>query len=152
MRAIGSYVLTLVCGAVICSVLLSMEGCTGLRKLVCGLFMVFLLIAPLKEIDFGDLEQDFREYSDHAREAAACGVSQAEGMILDIIKQECESYILDKAAELQCSAQAQVEVDPESRLPVAVGMSGDVTPYQKQVLSDYISRELGIGKEAQHWN
>lgn len=156
MSAIGRYVMTLVCGALICGVILSIGTPSGagyrLRKMICGLFLAFLAIAPLKEIEFRDFTREFGEYSQEAEAAAAIGQSQAEAAILDIIKSRCESYILDKAADLNVTIHVRVEVDEASQLPAAAELEGDVTPYEKQVLSDYITQELGIEKEAQNWN
>lgn len=156
MSAIGRYVLTLVCASLICAIVLTLGAPSGagyrLRKMICGIFLAFIAISPLKEVDFRDFSQEFREYSQEAESASSLGQNQAEAAILDIIKSRCGSYILDKAAELGISLRVEVEVDPKTFLPTAAAMEGEFTPYQKQVLSGDIARELGIEKEAQSWN
>lgn len=153
MESLSRYVLTLVCGAVICAIVLSVSpGGSGapMRRMMCGLFMAFLAISPLKQLDLSEYTL-FSNFSLEAETAAQDGMLQADGAIISIIKEESEAYILDKAEALGFTLEACVEVDGESHLPVAVTLSGSITPYAKQTLAGLIQDDLGIGKEAQTW-
>lgn len=155
MEAITSYILSLSCGAILCSIILSISGTDGaggsLRRMICGLFMAFLAISPLKDVNLEKFYQEMESYSDEADAAAQWGIAQAEGATAAIIKDQCEAYILDKAGELGMEVEVYVSLDAQSRLPVAVSLTCSATPYQKQVLTDYIRETLGIERSQQQW-
>ncbi len=151
MTAVGAWVLTMVCGSVLCAVVRSMGPKSGLLSMICSIFLGFLVISPLKEVDFRVFMPDFREYSQAAELAAQAGVQEAETTILDIINQHYATYILDEAAGLGLQVTAQVEVDAETRLPTSATVTGSASPYQRQLLQERISQALGIEKEEFHW-
>lgn len=155
MEAIASYVLKLSCGAVICALILSITGTNGpggrLRVLLCGLFLAFLAISPLRELDL-----DFR-YTDpgisaQAEQIAQAGTAQAKEAMTEIIKDQCGAYILNKAAELDLSVTVELELDPDTGAPVWAVLTGSAAPYEKEVLSDYITQTLGIERSGIQWN
>lgn len=151
MSAAARYLLTLVCGAMVCALTESIAGNgpgSGVRKLICGLFMAFLVISPLKTLDLPDL--DLQSYSRDAEAAAEAGQEQAEQARLDIISGSAEAYIWNKAAGMGLDLEISVELDGDG-IPCAVTLAGSVTPYEKASLSDMIAGDLGIGKEAQTW-
>lgn len=155
MDAIASYVMTLVCGAVICSIILSIGGTQGaggsVRRMVCGLFMAFLAISPLRDLDLGELPETLDAFSAEAEIAAQDGVAIAEESVLSVIKSQTEAYILDKAGELGLEVEVSVLVEEGTRLPVKVIITGSAAPYQKQVLNDCIRENLGIEGSAVQW-
>lgn len=151
MEAAASYILRLVCGAVISAVILSIGGDSSIRRMLCGLFMAFLAISPLRDIDLADIPNSLDSFTSSAEAAAQDGVDMASEAILDIIKTESETYILDKAEELGLEVEVSVLVDSQTQLPVAVTITGNAGPYQKQVLNDYIRENLGIEEGDQQW-
>ena len=58
-------------------------------------------------------------YMDDAEDAAAMGENLARDSMADIIKEETEAYILDKAADLHANLRVEVTVG-EDNLPAAV--------------------------------
>lgn len=154
MEAIARYIFTLICGAVLCGIVLAICGGgpgAGMRKTLCGLFLAFLVISPLKKLDARELYRDIGVFSDDAEAAVRAGEEQARAAETSIITDSCEAYILDKAAELGAQIAVSVRLDPDTRMPCAVTVTGNVTPYEKQTLSSYIAQTLGIEKEAQDW-
>lgn len=152
MSGAARYLLTLVCGAMVCALAESIGGNgpgSGVRKLVCGLFMAFLVISPLRGMDLPEV--DFGSYARDAEAAAEAGQEQAEHARLDIISESAEAYILNKAAGMGLALDVSVKLNGEG-VPCAVTLIGAVTPYEKASLSDMIAGDLGIGKEAQTWN
>ena len=75
-------------------------------------------------------------------------------LMAGIIKQRCKAYILDKAAELGMSIEADVELDETSDYPYPVKavLTGTCSAQQKEQLSAAISENLGIPGEQQEWN
>lgn len=155
MEAVAKYVLTLCCGALICGILMSITGSDGpggaIRRLICGMFLVLLAISPLKKLDFREIDRDFSFFSEAAESAALNGKNKASSALDKGISERCQTYILDKAGELSVSLEAEVDVDPDSHLPVSAVMTGTVTPHQKQILTDCIARNLGIERSRQEW-
>lgn len=156
MEAVASYVLRLVCGAVVCGAILSITGASGpggrLRSMLCGLFMAFLALSPLADLSPDTFVYLDPEISAQAERLAGEGSAQAKEAMAVIIKEQCEAYILNKAAELQLSLTAEVELDPDSGAPVSASLRGSAAPYERGVLSDYITQTLGIERSGIHWN
>lgn len=156
MEALASYVLRLVCGAMVCGILLSVTGTSGttgrLRRLLCGLFVAFLVISPLRELDLTSFELEDLPVMAQGEALSQAGTDQARKAMEEIIKQQCTAYILTKAESLRLAPVVEVELDPETHRPVAVKLECQVTPYEKAVLTDYITQNLGIERSCVLWN
>lgn len=156
MESIASYVLRLVCGAIVCALILSITGSSGaggrLRVMLCGLFLAFLAISPLRDIDLSRISYTDPDISRQAKRLAQEGSAQAQEAMASIIKEQCATYILNKAAELSMELSVEVELDPDAGTPVSAVLHGSPTPYEKQLLSDYITQTLGIERSGIHWN
>ena len=87
---------------------------------------------------------------DDAKDAAAMGEKLARDSMADIIKEETEAYILDKAADLHVNLHVEVTVG-EDNLPTAVTLSGEASPYARRQIQAIIANDLGIAKENQKW-
>lgn len=154
MEAIGQYVLRLVCGAIICSCLMALcaAGSTGkMLRMLCGMYLVYLALSPLMGFDALIPDADWGALQDEAQFFSSSGQTQAENALTAVIKERTEAYILDEAESLQTQLQVRVEIDSQTQRPISVCLEGKITPYAKQVLSDYLTNELGIQKEDQHW-
>ena len=89
-------------------------------------------------------------YMGDAKDAAAMGENLARDSMADIIKEETEAYILDKAADLHAKLHVEVTVGEDS-LPTAVTLSGEASPYARRQIQAIIANDLGIAKENQKW-
>lgn len=150
MEQVASYIFSLVCGGILCAVLLSF-GSDNLRKLLCGVFMLFLVITPLRDVDLDGFSLEYRQIALDAEAAAGDGKKQASEAVVNIITDTCASYILTEAAQLGAEVTVTVELDAETQLPCAAVIRGSVTPYARQMLAGYMADTLGIPKEAQQW-
>lgn len=155
MEAIADYILNLCCGALLCAIVLSIgdSGGTGgkTRRMICGLFLAFLVISPLRDMDLSEFTEELENYTDEANAAADAGAAQSRSAMIAVISERTESYILDKAAALSIELEARVTVDTETLLPVSVELNGNATPEQAQVLTGYIRDTLGIEENHQQW-
>ena len=155
MEAVGEYLRTVCCGALLCAVLLQLAGKDGTApvplRMLCGLFLALLAISPLKNVDFTTAEQEFSDFSLEARAVSTDGKAQAEQAIRDGISRQCEAYILDKAGALGMKLSARVEVSEETHLPVSAVLTGEASPEEKAGLEAWIARELGIERSRQQW-
>ena len=89
------------------------------------------------------------------QDAARTGVEvKNRELVSAIIKEKCETYILDKAAELGLALTAEVTVGGEAvyPYPVSVQLTGTPNAEQKLQMQRYIERELAIAKEEQTWS
>lgn len=151
MSGMASYLLRLICAAFLCALVrhIGAQGPgKGMRQLLCGLFLVLTAMEPLKSMELPEL--DPLEFRGQAEEAVDAGLSQAEQAKAQFITDACETYILNKASEMGLDMDVEVALD-EAGIPSMVTLTGVASPTERLQISDCISRELGVGKEAQVW-
>ena len=155
MEAVAQYVLRLVCGSVVCSLILAMTGSDGpggkIRRLLCGLFLATLALGPVANLELDDLIYLDPAIAARAEELSQSGVFQAKEAMAAGISDQCSAYILNKAEELGLTLQAEVELDESTGIPVAVRLTGNAPPYEREALIGYISRTLGIERSGIQW-
>lgn len=154
MTGIGSQILTVLCGAMVVSILGNFaDGSTGkILKLVGGLFLSLTIMGSFLKLDFDLLENLPVAYLDAADAVAAEGERNAQEAMGTIIKEETEAYILDKAKALNTQIQVEVTLD-QSEIPVphSVRIFGEPTRAQQEILEAFLESELNIPKERQQW-
>ena len=70
----------------------------------------------------------------------------------DSIKQALEAYILDEVRRLECQLTVEVILSEEELpIPQQVRLTGDISPYNRQKLSNFLSEQLGVAREEQIW-
>ena len=140
------------CGALVCAAAAQLGGAgQGIRKLLCGAFLTALILASFGKVDFAEVYQDIDGCSQAAQAAVEEGEAQAQALKDSIITEQYEAYILDKAAELGAQVTVTVTLEPQTGLPCAAVITGNLTPWEKQTLSGQITQALGIEKEALDW-
>ena len=83
---------------------------------------------------------------------AAAAQEDISNEISSIITERVETYILDEAGSLGIEVQVKdIQLDPDTLEPIQVEIWGDISPYNRSLLSDYLENTLGIGKEGQLW-
>lgn len=151
MNAISGYLWRVVCAAVICALVGAISGDgpgRPLRKLTAGLFLSLAVLSPLGDVQLPQLDTD--QIRSDAQEAVRAGTEQATQAKNAIISETMETYIWNKAAQLGLQVQVHVVLNEEG-LPRSVELTGAVSPMDRQTLAECITRELGLGKEAQVW-
>lgn len=153
MGGLGQYIFRLSAGAVICGIIMGIvqDGSyRSLMQMICGLFLMVLLISPLTDIQW---DPDFRFFQEHlqtGKDQASTGEAMARNEQMLCITEAVEAYILDKAAGEGAALTVKVTLG-EDLLPAFVEMRGNLTHQAKRNLSDIMERELGIAKENQLW-
>ena len=154
MEALRQYVISVVAAAMLCGIVVRLfPNGSGkqMGKLICGLFLAYTVLSPISRVDFSKLPDFSLRCMDDAEDAAAMGENLARDSMADIIKEETEAYILDKA-DSDLNAQVRVEVAVgEDNLPAAVTISGEASPYARRQIQAMIANDLGISKENQTW-
>ncbi len=150
------YILSVVASAIICSGLRAVFGGKGstaaLLQTICGIYMAFVLVAPLKDIDFSIYTDYFSGIMEDAQAAVEDGENIALQELSKRIKEETEAYILDKAVSLGADVSVEISLTGSTPpTPSQITVKGAVSPYVKKVLSRYIEEQLGIPEGAQTW-
>lgn len=156
MESVREYLIGVTAAAIFCGVLTRLignKGVTGaLLKLVVGVFMVLAVVSPWLQVRWEQLMDITTDIKGDAEAAAAEGVISAREAMEEIITEQTAAYILDKADSLGVRLTVEVDLDSgEIPVPCAVRLAGNISPYAKSVLSEYISENLGIGTEEQTW-
>lgn len=150
------YILSIVSAGMICAsvrCLLPEKKATGqITRLLGGILMTVTIIAPLTNISFHRITDYFDDFSIAAARYTEDGESAAREQIAGIIKSKSEAYILDKADRMGLEIAVEVELDDRNdSIPSGVKITGTLSPYAKEVMSNYIETTLGIPKERQTW-
>lgn len=151
------YLLSVVTAAIISGIVTKLLGSKGTQgaigKLIAGLFLAFAVISPLRSVRIHDLASFRVSYSEAADLAVEAGKEMTLQALQTRIKEQCEAYILDKARSLNVELEAEVTVSEDDiPTPVAVQLSGNVSPNAKSSLTRIITEDLGIPKEDQKWS
>ena len=155
MEALREYVLGIVTAALICGILSGLvhEGAAaGLMKFLCGMFLTVAVLSPAAELDMDVLFIQSLYDNDLLLESVAAGEEMARQARSEIIKQQTQAYILDKAEALGAQITAEVQLSEDGQaVPVGVILTGDVSPWIRSRLEELLSSDLGIQKEDQQW-
>lgn len=156
MEGIKEYLLGVIGAAILCSIVSQISGKESFLgttvKLITGAFMLIVLVAPITDIQIHPAKL-FSDISLDADKITSAAANSSRESITGIIKEQTQAYILDKANT--CGVALDVEVvvsDGDIPEPVSVIISGDVSPYNKKILTQTIENDLGIPSEAQIWN
>ena len=150
------YLIQVIAAGILCCIvrqLLGSKGAIGLAvKLLSGVFMALVIVAPILDVRIDAFLDDFDQLKNDGLYAAQNGDDSAKEAMGEIIIDKTQAYILDKAKSLGAEVTVRLELtDQTPPVPSGVEITGKVSPYTKQVLSEYLETELGICKEAQVW-
>ena len=150
------YIISIIAAAIIGAVVKSMlpeKGSVGrIAGLLCRILTVVTILAPLSDIQFSRIPNYLENISGDAGVYVEEGKLAAEKQTADIIKDQMEAYILDKANRMDLEISVEVELDDDNgNIPCSVVVVGSCSPYAKEVLGTYIEDNLGISKENQKW-
>lgn len=157
MDEIRQYVISIILAAIICGLITHIMGNKGINgeliKLVCGVFMAIVFISPLVKLDFSDWDNYWNMIVNEKDMAVMEGHNNTLDEMAAIIKEQSESYILDKAGSLKLDLEVEVTLsDSNPPVPIYVELKGAVSPYAKSQLAQIIETDLGIAEENQEWN
>ncbi len=152
----SGYILRIVAAAIICAavgMILPQKTATGqIVKMLCGALLLITVISPLSNISFRNITNYFDSLSVDADGYVEEGSAAMQEQVAVIIKTQSESYILDKAGQLGLRIAVEVALDENNNsIPCGITVTGQVSAYNKKILSSYITDTLGIAKEKQVW-
>lgn len=155
MEEIRSYILSVTAAAILCAMVTALAGKGGtlsaLLKLMTGVVMAAVVISPLVKVSAVNLNRYLDSLNLDAVAAVEAGTNSAREQIQARIKEQLESYILDKAAGLSVDMSVDVVLDGETMLPASVIIEGRASPYARTVMENILQEDLGIPLEALTW-
>lgn len=156
MGDVTRYILTVCSAAIVCSVVKSLtvkKGPTSeLIHMMCGIFLAVTAVSPLMNIRITNISSFTRSYQWDAEQIAADAQQEAQTTMNEIIINQTQAYIMDKAASLNAVIDVEILLSDDSpRIPCGAVISGNISPYAKNRLTEILESELGIAREAQQW-
>ena len=150
-QALRSYLLAIVAVSLLTAILLGLLPKGGVRRaagLTCAMALAVVVLRPVAALDGAIARLEMES------EQLRTGVEvKNRELVAAIIKQNAETYILDKAASMNMELRAEVTVESGSGYPypTAVTLTGSPTLEQRQALSACIAENLAIPAERQTW-
>lgn len=149
-------ILSLIGGAMVCGVILSLVPKGQFEaslKLICGVFLTICLLHPLMNFSYPSLSDELLPEEAFAPEDVFLrGEDFARRELCQRIKQETKEYILDKADAMNICVSAEVTLsDTDIPVPTAVTIYTSADLSAREALSRILSEDLGISKENQLW-
>ena len=128
-------------------------GAGRAARLGAGLLVLVTAFGPIASIHPASATQDLvrQGYGDPLTTAEFS--KTVNDLLTELITEQTEAYILDKARELGLTLTAEVTARVEDTYPVpySVKLCGSPTASQKAALTEVIEAELKIPKERQEW-
>lgn len=150
MELIREYLLSVTAAVLLCSVIRSFAGEKGVVPFVCGIFLILTVIRPLTRISIYDRQWNPGDIMKQADIAVAEGEDYAQAAMARHIKSQCEAYILNKAKDFGCDILATFTLH-DDLMPAGCVIQGTLSPYEKEQLSEFLERDMGIPREDQQW-
>lgn len=157
MDTIRSYILRIVAAALLCGIcqsFFSSKNAAGaIVRMVTGLLLAITVLSPVVDLRIGDLTGYLSGLQTYTDSIVEDGEEVGQRERAGIISEQCETYILDKAASLGLTLQVDVQLaDDDFLRPKSITLKGSVSPYAKSILEEYIADSLGIPKDKQLWS
>ena len=155
-EAIRAYLLGIVAAALLSSILLALIPNGMIRKvgtIVAGLLLILVCLEPIYTMDISGFAQSIARIDMNSSTAASGVEVRSLDLTAELIKQNTEAYILDKAASMGVVLAADVTVSTagEYPYPTSVVLKGAFNREQRIFLTEYIEANLAISAQAQEW-
>ncbi len=154
MPSIGHYFMKVIAASTVCGFLKTIMGkniqSSGIIELLCGIVILCAVVSPLADVELRGICDNYNVYSEEAKENVNIGMQMMRERTGEIIKKETEEYILQRAEMLDVDVHVDVLIN-EDQMPYQIAVEGDLSPYKKEILMNYISETLNIPEECQVW-
>ncbi len=156
MGAIAEYLLSITAAAIVCTVVKAVAGDKStagkISQVISGVFLTVTLVSPLVDFNFSNITSYMEDFQEDAAIASEDGSQVAAEAMGNIIKEQTEAYILSEAARLFLEVSVDVTLSASSPpTPQAVTFTGTASPYQKRILSQFVTEHFAIAQENQQW-
>lgn len=155
--AVRSYLLSIAAVGLLLSLVQAIlpKGAAKKTAMMAGsLLLILTVLSPLARLDYDSIARSISRIQMDT-ETMRTGIEVGNrALMAEIIKQNCEAYILDKAEEMGLPLTVEITVSggTDYPYPTAVTLHGAATAAQKQILAQFIAENLGIPEAEQVWN
>ena len=155
MNAVGTGIISITSGAILCGILKYMYSTTEARSwadVLCGAYMLLVLLSMFKQIDVQELLPSIASERYDVQKYISNGEQYAQNTVVEIIKENCEAYVMEQANQMDIPVTVEIMIsDTDLPAPVGIYISGQVSPYEKAAFGKMLEEDLGISREAQIW-
>lgn len=152
IQALREWLFSLVAAAMLLSALqtlLPKRMFQSIGRVTGGLALTLVLLRPILTMQWENLSDKYQGYEQQIDRQIEVYTQDNRQQMEDIIEQQLNAYVWETAAQmgLDCEAEVDTELRDGVLQPVSVRLYTDYN----ELLSERISRELGIAPEQQHW-
>ena len=156
MSGIARYVFSIICVALLCSILrmffLKNSRMESVMKLITGLLISVTVLRPVVDLEHLDISKFLSVMPTIDQTAFNEARLQTSRSMEKYITDTTQAYILQQAQSLGVEINVNVMVSQDAiPVPVSVTITGDISPYKKQQLISIIEKDLAIVRENQKW-
>ena len=156
MEGIRNYLVSVVAVCMItvpAMVLVRKESLQKIVKLIGGVLILLVAIRPLLHIDFSELSEQLKQFTQKYEFDASSVEENAQSQIAERVKETSQQVIEEKAVELGGLLQAEVEVSAgELPVPIHVKLTGSMSAEGVREMKEYLLTAFEIPLEEQEWN
>ena len=152
----NQYILRLTAAAIFAAVAIHLIPKGPIREF--GSFMGMLLvtlavISPIAKLKPQRVEDVFRSMETQISHTQSTVERSNRELLSELIKERCETYILDKAAAMELELSVEVTLDASDTYPIpdSVLLTGAYSEEAHSKLSSFIEEKLGIASADQEW-
>ena len=155
MAGVGSWLLSITGASVLCALADGLMPAGPVRRvgrLVCGLMLLAVILAPLAQLDLEGGQRWLEEYHLGLEDRTQELERQVDEQMKTIIEQEYAAYIVDKAKELGIVCRARVVCrtgEDDLTVPERVEVAGRFSDEEQSRLTQIIEEELLVPPERQ---
>ena len=157
MAGVGSWLLSITGASVLCALADGLMPAGPVRRvgrLVCGLVLLAVILAPLAQLDLEGGQRWLEEYHLGLEDRTQELERQVDEQMKTIIEQEYAAYIVDKAAEmgLTCTARVSCQaVEGGVYVPSQTQVAGVLSQAERDQISQMIQADLGVPAQRQFY-
>ena len=156
MNSIKSYLLHVASAGFLLSLILAVipKGrVQQIAKFVGGLVLILTVITPVMKLDTDDLARSISRFHMTAQQDRTGIEISNRNILAQLIKDQCQTYISDKAEALGFEVSAEITLSEEGDYPypVSVVLRTDASQKERDHLENIIVQDLGIPPERQEW-
>lgn len=120
----------------------------------CGaLLLILVVITPLTKLDVEAFAQAIAKQQMQIEQMRTGVEINNREILSELIKQQSEAYVLDKAESLGITVTVDITLNEEGDYPYpgSVILSGNASQEDQQYLSKIIAEDIGVPTECQEW-
>lgn len=156
MSGIKNYLLSMAASAFLLSLVLAVLPKGKIHRIsrfAGALLLILAVIAPIARIDADDISQSIAKFQMQTQQLQTGIEVRNREILSQLIKEQCQAYILDKAEAMGVSVSVEISLSEERDYPypVSVVLQGNVSPEDRGHLERIIEQDIGIPPERQEW-